>query len=207
MSEIPLTLQSRLLRVIQEREVRRVGANRMIPINVRIICATNRDLLEMIRQGRFREDLYYRLKVLSIQLPPLRERKGDMALIMQHYLSYYARKFGKEQITLSREAAACVSACRWPGNIREIRNVSEQLVVLCESDLVTEEDVKAVLPPEQPVVRVSAPRPEEGDPTLASLRKRQIMEVLARSKSRREAAEILGISKTTLWRRCREMGL
>ena len=121
-SEIPLVLQSRLLRVIQEREVRRVGANRVIPINVRIICATNRDLLDMIRQGRFREDLYYRLKVLSVQLPPLRDRGDDITMIMQHYLNYYTRKFGKEQIALSADAAGMLRSYSWPGNIRELRN-------------------------------------------------------------------------------------
>jgi len=205
-SEIPLTLQNRLLRVIQEREVRRIGANRVIPVNVRIICATNRDLLEMIRQGRFREDLYYRLKVLSVQLPPLRERDGDMALIMQHYLTYYARKFGKGQITLSAEAAARIAAYGWPGNIREIRNVSEQLAVLCENDVITVPDVAAVLPAEQAERKPLLP-PENGDPTLSSLQKRQITEVLSRAKSRKEAAEMLGISKTTLWRKCKELGL
>lgn len=205
-SEIPLTLQSRLLRVIQEREVRRVGANRVIPINVRIICATNRDLLEMIRQGRFREDLYYRLKVLSVQLPPLRRREGDMELIMQHYLSYYARKFGKGQIVLSPEAAAGITEYSWPGNIREIRNVSEQLAVLCENDVITLEDLTAVLPIGQggrtPIILS-----DSGNETLGNLQKRQIMEVLARAQSRKEAAAMLGISKTTLWRKCKELGL
>ncbi|MBQ9299400.1 MAG: sigma 54-interacting transcriptional regulator [Clostridia bacterium] len=205
-SEIPLALQSRLLRVIQEREVRRVGANRVIPINVRIICATNRDLLDMIRQGRFREDLYYRLKVLSVQLPPLRERDGDMALIMQHYLTYYAHKFGKDQITLSPEAAARVAAYRWPGNIREIRNISEQLAVLSESELITGADVAMVLPASQ-IDRKPTVLENNDDPTLSALQKRQIMEVLSRAKSRKEAAEMLGISKTTLWRKCKELGL
>ena len=205
-SEIPLSLQSRLLRVIQEREVRRVGANRVIPVNVRIICATNRDLLEMIRQGRFREDLYYRLKVLSIQLPPLRARDGDMALIMQHYLTYYAHKFGKGNISLLPEAVSRISAYGWPGNIREIRNVSEQLAVLCESDGITGADIAAVLPIEQTMQKPFVLQ-ESDDPTLSNLQKRQIIEVLARTSSRKEAAEMLGISKTTLWRKCKELGL
>lgn len=205
-SEIPLTLQSRLLRVIQEREVRRVGANRVIPINVRIICATNRDLLEMIRVGKFREDLYYRLKVLSVQLPPLRERDGDMIRIMQHYLTYYAQKFGKENITLSSEAANRILGYQWPGNIREIRNISEQLAVLCESNEISGMDVDAVLPAGN-VLKKTIPGQQQLDPTLSGMEKRQIIEVLARAKSRKEAAEILGISKTTLWRRCRELGL
>lgn len=206
-SEIPLTLQSRLLRVIQEREVRRIGANRVIPINVRIICATNRDLLEMIRQGKFREDLYYRLKVLSVQLPPLRSRDGDIALIMQHYLSYYARKFGKTGIHLTPEAARVASVYAWPGNIREIRNISEQLAVLCEGEAILPRDMTAVLPTEHPAAERPALAPEGGDPSLKNLQRRQILDVLARTGSKKEAAEMLGISKTTLWRKCRELGL
>ena len=205
-SEIPLTLQSRLLRVIQEREVRRVGANRVIPINVRIICATNRDLMDMIRQGKFREDLYYRLKVLSVQLPPLRSREGDIALIMQHYISYYARKFGKSDIHMTPRAAELAEQYAWPGNIREIRNISEQLAVLCEGEKIDAEDIASVLPVKQPrpeAVRV----PEGGDHTLKELQRRQIEEVLARAGSRMEAAKLLGISKTTLWRKCKELGL
>ena len=209
-SEIPLALQSRLLRVIQEREVRRVGANRVIPINVRIICATNRDLMEMIRQNRFREDLYYRLKVLSLQLPPVRDRGADMALITQHYLTYYARKFGKDRMQLTPEAAAQIEAYAWPGNIREIRNVSEQLAVLSDSATVTAGDIAEVLPVPRPAAApVPGPAPEappEGE-SLSGLRRRQILEALAGTSSRKEAAERLGISKTTLWRRCRELGL
>lgn len=205
-SEIPITLQSRLLRVIQEHEVRRVGANRVIPINVRIICATNRDLSEMVSRGKFREDLYYRLKVLSIQLPPVCERDGDMVLLMQHYVSYYAQKFGKGHIQLTPEAVTRVSEYTWPGNIREIRNISEQLTVLCNSDRITGEDVVAAL--HLPSVgNVGFAIQTNGAPSLSGLQKRQIMEVLARTPSKKEAAAILGISKTTLWRKCKELGL
>lgn len=205
-SEIPIQLQSRLLRVIQEREVRRIGANRVVPINVRIICATNRDLQEMVRKGNFREDLYYRLKVLSIHLPPLRSRDSDMVQIMQHYISYYAQKFGKGHIQLSPEAITRVAEYAWPGNIREIRNISEQLTVLCESDQITGEDVISVL--HLPSVSQKAFALQNGsDPSLSGLQKRQIIEVLARTSSRKEAAEMLGISKTTLWRKCKEFGL
>ena len=208
-SEIPLVLQSRLLRVIQEREVRRVGANRVIPVNVRIICATNRDLPEMIRQGRFREDLYYRLKVLSVTLPPLRERTGDVPLLIRHYLTHYARKFGKRDIALTESAADLASRYRWPGNIREIRNISEQLAVLCEGDTVSAEDIAAVLPaPRNPAPEGPPPLPfTSGSATLSSLEAQRIREVLSRAKNRNEAAECLGISKTTLWRRCKELGL
>lgn len=204
-SDIPLTLQSRLLRVIQEREVRRVGANRVIPIDVRIICATNRNLLEMIEQGRFREDLYYRLKVLSVDLPPLRSRQLDIQLIMQHYLSYYAHKFGKVAITLSPQAAAIALSYSWPGNIREIRNISEQLAVLCESDVVNAEDIEMVLPRQNQSEPVPVFAPDCSD--LKELSRQQILRVLSSTDSRKAAAEMLGISKTTLWRKCKQYGI
>ncbi|MCQ2453626.1 MAG: sigma 54-interacting transcriptional regulator [Clostridia bacterium] len=187
-SEIPMTLQSRLLRVIQEREVRRIGANKVIPINVRIICATNRDLPEMIRQNRFREDLYYRLKVLSVQLPPLRARNDDVALIMRHYLTYYINKFGKMPVTLTDEAIECIRQYNWPGNVREIRNISEQLAVLCEDDRITAEDIEAVLPMTHTVPKAVVAVPPSSDGSLSGLQKRQIAEVLARAGSRKEAA-------------------
>ena len=211
-SEIPLPLQSRLLRVIQEREVRRIGANHVIPINVRVICATNKDLYQMIRDGKFREDLYYRLKVLSINLPPIRNRAGDVGLLMEHYLSYYAQKFGKTYLRLSPEARALAEGYIWPGNIRELRNISEQLAVLCETDTITAQEMEACLPfsiappPPAPPEDPAAPRDIAGG-TLESLEQRRIREVLATAKSRKKAAEILGISKTTLWRRCKELGI
>ena len=205
-SEIPLTLQSRLLRVIQEREVRRIGANRVIPINVRIICATNRDLAEMIAQNKFREDLYYRLKVLSVNLPPLRERGADIGLIMRHYLTYYAQKFGKSAIELTPEARAAAESYAWPGNIREMRNVSEQLAVLSEADRVTAQDVLTVRPAQRPR-RPAAEAPEDMNASLRELTRRRVTEVLACAQSRQEAADMLGISKTTLWRKLKEYDL
>lgn len=205
-SEIPITLQSRLLRVIQEQEVRRVGANRVIPINVRIICATNRNLAEMVGRGKFREDLYYRLNVLNIQLPPVRELDGDLALLMQHYVTYYAQKFGKGPIQLTPEAISRAAEYAWPGNIREIRNISEQLTVLCNGDRINGEDVAAALHLPS-VANAGFAIQANGDPSLSGLQKRQITEVLARTSSKKEAAAILGISKTTLWRRCKELGL
>lgn len=215
-SEIPLALQGRLLRVLQEREVRRIGANRVVKINVRLICATNRDLLEMIEQGRFREDLYYRLKVLSVQIPPLRNRDGDIMQLMQHYLNYYAHKFGKPQITISPKAADRINTYSWPGNIRELRNISEQLAVLCENSIITLEDVNNILPnPGSGRIQRASPstfqKPSsdggDASDSLEALEKHQILEVLSRTASRKEAAELLGISKTTLWRKCKALGI
>ena len=208
-SEIPLTLQSRLLRVIQEREVRRIGANRVIPINVRIICATNRDLRQMIAQNKFREDLYYRLKVLSVNLPPMRERGGDIEILMRHYLQYYGQRFGKGSITLTNGARAVAVSYAWPGNVREIRNVSEQLAVLCEGSSINTEDILAVLPihRKQKTPESMPDQPEVSAGTLKELTRRQIVDVLNRTKNRQEAADMLGISKTTLWRKCKEYNL
>jgi transcriptional regulator with PAS, ATPase and Fis domain len=206
-SELSLPLQSRLLRVIQEREIRRVGANRVIPINVRIISATNRDLNEMIKKGKFREDLYYRLKVLSVDLPPVRERKSDVRLLMQYFIDYYAKKFGKGKINLSDEAEQVASAYDWPGNIREIRNISEQLVVLCETDTITYAEVRAVVPVKKSAENEQPETIQAKAERLADLEKQKIAEVLLSSRTKKEAAEKLGISKTTLWRRCKELGL
>ena len=130
-----------------------------------------------------------------------------MALIMQHYLTYYAHKFGKQQMLLTPKAANRVAAYAWPGNIREIRNVSEQLAVLSEGDSITVADVEAVLPTER-VPKAPLMTPDSSKPsTLSGLEKQQILDVLARTSSRKEAAELLGISKTTLWRKCKELGL
>ena len=166
----------------------------------------------MIAKGRFREDLYYRLKVLSVQLPPLRARDGDVVLLMQHYISYYAQKFGKGHITLSPEALSRINDYSWPGNIREIRNVSEQLTVLCEDSVITGTEIASVLPvPTSKNAVPSSPIPPKpalpADSSLSDLQARRIAEVLAQTSSRKEAAEVLGISKTTLWRKCKELGL
>ena len=198
-----------LLRVVRQREERNIGANRIAPADVRIICATNRDLSQMIAQNKNREDLYYSFNVLSINLPPLRERGGDIGLMMRHYLTYYGRRFGKGMIGLTAGARAAADAYAWPGNVREIRNVSEQLAVLCEGDTVSTEDILAVLPVRRKATAPVAPEADAGinDASLRDLTRRRIVEVLERARSRQEAAELLGISKTTLWRKCKEYGL
>ena len=125
---------------------------------------------------------------------------------MQHYLSYYARKFGKDSILMSPQAVRCAEHYAWPGNIRELRNVSEQLAVLCEGNIITADDIASVLPVETAHSKPLVPQ-DQDDPSLDGLQKRQIIDVLSRASSRKEAAGMLGISKTTLWRRCRELGL
>ncbi|HEX9181888.1 MAG TPA: sigma 54-interacting transcriptional regulator [Burkholderiales bacterium] len=135
--DMPLALQVKLLRVLQEREVRPVGATRSVPLNVRVISATHRDLEAEIRAGRFREDLYYRLNVISLTLPPLRERREDVPLLARHFLAALADKYGKPVTGFAGEALAALATAAWPGNVRQLFNAVEKCVALCTGPLVT----------------------------------------------------------------------
>ncbi len=132
-SEIPPSLQAKLLRVLQEREFERVGGNRTIKVNVRIIATSNRDLLSYVEKGDFRQDLYYRLNVFPVQVPPLRDRADDVLVLADHFLRRFARKHGVKVTGLSDSARAAVNAYRWPGNVRELQNTVERAVILSES--------------------------------------------------------------------------
>ncbi|MGH7408894.1 MAG: sigma-54 interaction domain-containing protein, partial [Candidatus Methylomirabilales bacterium] len=134
-------LQAKLLRVLQERQIRRVGSNKFISVDVRVISATNRDLAEGVKRGEFREDLFYRLNVISIPLPPLRDRKGDIPLIAHHYLHKYVGSSGKRITGISPEVLALLEAHSWPGNVRELQNVIERAVVLAEKETLLPEDL------------------------------------------------------------------
>ncbi|PPC61686.1 AAA family ATPase [Pantoea sp. ICBG 1758] len=140
--ELSLPLQIKLLRVLQEREITRVGSSRAIKVNVRVIAATNRDLAAAIRERRFREDLYYRLNVASVTLPPLRQRCEDIPVLAHHFLQLYARRLGRPQLRLSDEALATLMAYSWPGNIRELENTLHNAVLLSQSALVTPQQLR-----------------------------------------------------------------
>jgi transcriptional regulator with GAF, ATPase, and Fis domain len=127
--EMPLSLQAKLLRVLQEGEVRPVGSNTTRKVDVRIVAATNRTLENEVREGRFREDLYYRLQVFPLRLPPLRERGDDVLLLAAHFLERYAREFGRSSATFSQEASELLRAYNWPGNVRELENEVQRLVI------------------------------------------------------------------------------
>ena len=143
--DIPLPLQAKLLRVLQERQVRRVGGNRFIDVDVRVISATHQNLAEMVQQGRFREDLYYRLNVISLPLPPLRDRPGDIPLLAYHFLRKYAAQSGKEIKGISPETLELLEAYPWAGNVRELQNVMERAVVLAEAEMVAPAELPANL--------------------------------------------------------------
>ncbi len=196
--ELSLPLQARLLRVLQERVIRRVGGNELIPVDVRVIAATNRDLRKQVEEGRFREDLYYRLNVVTVPVPPLRERREDIPVLAQHFLRKSAAAAGKTVLGLARPTLERLGAYRWPGNVRELEHVIERAVVLTTSTLLQPED----LPPE---IRAAEPLPPPGLParrmTLEELKRWYVEQVLAETGGNKaRAAEILGIDRRTLYR-------
>jgi transcriptional regulator with PAS, ATPase and Fis domain len=192
--EMPLPLQVKLLRALQDRVVRPVGGNDAIRVDFRVISATNRDLPQAVRQGRFREDLYYRLAVIPIHIPSLRERPDDIPLLATHFLERAATALRKRVEGFDEEAIKWLLSHRWPGNVRELENVVERAATLARGPLITREDLRVDLTP--------GPLAEPGlHPTLAELEIQYIRRVLAETKGdKRKAAEILGISVRTLQR-------
>jgi len=139
--DIPLPLQARLLRVLQERSFERVGGTRPINVDVRIITATNRELKEEVDEGRFREDLYYRLNVLHIHLPPLRERADDIPMLTDHFINKFAKMLNKPNLRISGEALRYLVGLPWEGNVRELENTIERAAILCSGNIINTEDV------------------------------------------------------------------
>ena len=201
--DMPLPLQAKLLRVLQEREIERVGGRKRIPIDVRVLAATNARLSERISRGEFREDLYYRLRVVEIVLPPLRERREDIPKLARHFLERFAAREGREVLTLDREAFAALLAHDFAGNIRELENLLEGAAALSRGGVIRLEDLQW-LPSRAPgaVGDVEAAAPEGEIPNLRALEERHIKRVLKMAggnKSR--AARMLGISRRTLYRK------
>jgi len=201
--DLPLPVQVKLLRVLQERQFERVGGNETISVDVRLICATMKDLREAIQMGTFREDLYYRLNVIPITLPPLRERREDILLLTDHFLEKFSRKMGKEIAAISEEAKTLLLKYPFPGNIRELENMLERAVVLMKG-----KSIQAVDLPEEVSGQMNqVPRISEKIPSSKPLgqavdlfEKEYIQNVLERTGGRKgQAAEILGISRKSLW--------
>jgi two-component system, response regulator FlrC len=144
-SEMPLGLQAKMLRVLQEREVERVGGKKAIPLDIRVLATSNRDMLREVQGGRFREDLYYRLNVFPLAIPSLRERPGDVVALAQHFIGRHGERIGKTA-RIAGEAAAILAAWRWPGNVRELENTVQRALILTSGDTMTAEDVRMCLP-------------------------------------------------------------
>jgi PAS domain S-box-containing protein len=205
--DMPLHLQVKLLRVLQERVVERVGGTRPIPIDVRVISATNRDLEEMVRTNNFREDLYYRLNVIPLVVPPLRERTEDIPLLVQHFLARFSEKLGKRIAGIEPAALEVLMGYRWPGNVRELENAMEYAVSLEKGDVIHVES----LPPR---IRERCGARRDLRTMVREYEKQVIRETLARfearepvGEARRKAARQLNIGIATLYRKIREYGL
>lgn len=200
-SELPTPVQPKLLRFLQDREYERMGDNKSRKADVRIISATNVDLERAVRTGRFREDLLYRLNVIQIEIPPLRERPEDVLPLAERLLAFFSRKYHRPLIGFSDDALEALKQYSWPGNVRELRNAIERAAILCHSDRV---DVDCLL---GKMISTSAV-PKIGDAvSLARIEEEHIRRVIAGSKSLQEAADTLGIDQATLWRRRKHYGI
>ena len=201
--EIDPSVQVKILRVLEERRFERVGGSQPVDVDVRLVAATNRDLGRMVAEGKFREDLFYRLFVVNLVLPPLREREGDLVLLTQHFLKTLAAEHGKKVQGIAPDAMDALAAHSWPGNVRELRNALERMVVLSSGERLTAKDLPPAL--RAPAGRRDAPT---SGSVLRDAERRLIEEALRRSKgSRTRAATELGISRRTLHRKLNEFGL
>jgi two-component system response regulator HydG len=205
-AETPLTFQAKLLRAIQENEIRRVGESKPIRVNVRIIAATNQDLLNAVAEKRFRQDLYYRLNVARFQLPPLRERREDIPILVNHFLEKYSRKMGVRP-RIHDNVIDSLIHYDFPGNIRELEHMIEQAVALVQNGTITADDV---LPPpaSAPLVTSTAGGGRALADVVDSAERAAIETALRESDGSRErAADLLAISPTTLWRKMTRLGI
>ncbi len=187
--ELPLMLQAKLLRVLQEGEFMPLGATSPVKVDVRIVAATNKSLSAMVQEGKFREDLFYRLNVIYLKIPPLRERKEDIPLLVEHFVDLFNSIYGKQVEGVSDDVMGLLMEYDYPGNVRELRNIIESAFVLSAGKLITVEDLPSYL------------RGQE-------MERRKIEEALRKTKWKREqAAKLLGISRTTLWRKMKKYGI
>ena len=198
--EMPVGLQAKLLRFLDSGEFRRVGGNKTLSVDVRMIAATNKDLTGMIKTEKFREDLYYRLNVINLTIPALRERKEDIAELSRHFLKKYAKKLSKAITDFTPEALELLAGYHWPGNVRELENVVERAVILCESDRIGADDLS---------IPSSAKAAELGaNPSLEEMEKAYILRVLKEAgNNQSKASQLLGIDRKTLYLKLKKYGI
>jgi len=199
--DVQLALQPKLLRFVQEREYERVGEHVTRRADVRVIAATNIDLEQAVADGRFREDLFYRLNVIQIEIPPLRARPDDIAALAQRLLIFFGRNNHRLFKGFSDDGLRALKSYSWPGNIRELRNVIERAAILCPTDTVGSAYLPSCISPDETL-------PQLGDPVpLKQIEEQHIRRVLAATKSLQEAADVLGIDQATLWRKRKDYGI
>jgi len=204
-SELPLSLQAKLLRVLQEREIRRVGGTRSIPVDARVIAATNLDLAGEVKAKRFREDLYYRMNVIEVHMPALRERTEDIPLLVLHFVKKYAEPMKKSVAGLTEGALALLMDYNWPGNVRELENVIERGVTLTRAEKIGSEDLPQAVrgdSGDRHMIEEAA----EKTRTLAEVERAYILRVMEKTAGNKyQAAQVLGIDRKTLYRKLDEI--
>ncbi len=222
--DMPLSSQVKLLRTLENNEVRRVGENTPRLVDVRVVAATHRDLQSLVSEGRFRADLYYRLNVVQLEVPSLRERAGDVGLLASYFLERSARRTGRKQLRFSPEAMGLLVHHEWPGNVRELENAIEHAVAVSDHDQLTANDLPAsvrsprllMAPPDddthepEPLGRIGRTRgPRDPDSrSLDEITRDHVLRVLARHDDNATAtARVLGVSRTTLWRMLKRWGV
>lgn len=217
---ISMTVQLRLLRFLQEKTFYPVGSDKAIQVDVRVVAATNVDLKEKVKSGDFREDLYFRLRIIDIHLPPLREREGDIVLLTHHFLHHFAQEIGKDFTGISEQALSLLCQYNWPGNVRELEHVIERACVLCQGTTISSENLpEEIVHQSQQHVHSQTPVPPVKQEVTESTHVRQytlsekeqqttekIIEALRKAGGNKaKAARILKIDRTTLYRKMREL--
>ncbi len=217
--EMPIELQAKLLRVLQEREIDRVGGSRALPVDVRVVAATNADLARAVEEGRFRRDLYYRLAVVPIRLPPLREREADVVLLARHFLARYGQQLKGRAVTLGKDAEAMLLSHPWPGNVRELQNVIQRALLKLNGSRIGAAELTGLLPAAAAAERglsglvgvmLDGPEPEGGryQAALEAVERPLIASAMARTRGNQlRAAELLGMNRNTLRERMRALGM
>jgi NtrC-family two-component system response regulator AlgB len=200
-ADITAPVQAKLLRFIQDKEYERLGESVSRRADVRIVAATNADLEQMVSDGRFREDLFYRLNVISLTVPPLRERREDIPAMAKDFLTYFAKTNHKRISGFTEEALQRLLEHSWPGNVRELRNAVERAVILSSGETIDTTDILENTPPSPASISLGDMVP------LIAVEEQHIRRVLAKASSLQEAADVLGIDQTTLWRRRKTYGI
>ena len=202
--DLPLSTQVKLLRVLEEKTIERVGDSKTIPVNVRIISATNRDLLSLLEKGSFRRDFYFRINVIPINLPPLRDRGGDIPLLINHFFQRLRLKTGKRIEGIDKSTMEILKGYSWPGNVRELKSVFAYIFATCNESVIQ----PVHLPPDLLKHKTTSRSPRTLSHSRQEVRKKLLIDALAQAKGNKSrAAEILGISRVTVWSRMKRYGL
>lgn len=206
--DMSTSLQSKILRVLENGEIRKIGDTDIKTIDVRVIAATNKDLWKEVQNSKFREDLFFRLNVIRIHIPPLRERKEDLPILIRHFLEKYNKDYNKDVIRISDEVLAILSNYDYPGNIRELENIIKHAIIFSEKGIIVKQDLPSGIPSPALLMAPDEVNLSDNFISLAEMEKKLIRETLKRCKNRYTlASKKLGISRSTLWRKMKEYNL